>query len=353
MKVSRILFVVMSLVLVSGCSTTGHRHRDMEQTTRRLEERVDSLGTSLRETIASVRGSITSAEDKLRDLDRSMQGLQRGFASYAIPDQVIFGGFGIQFDTPEKKRRLDEAIMFMINNQARLQLIYARAWQYFPLIDRLLDEEGMAGDYKYVAVVESGLNERARSLAHASGPWQFMPATGAERGLQQTTTVDERRNLEKSTRVAAQYLHDLLSQFQDVLLALASYNRGEGNIADAIKSQGVRDYFLLWLPQETEEYVLKVFAAKLIFEDPGKYGVVLETRPYWQRVEKDTVTVKVSKRLSARMVADWCGTVYREIRLLNPELLSDAWGPGTYVVSLPKGERRKFLEGLKALRGKK
>lgn len=338
------------IVSISGCAGAGKRFDLLEEKNDQLSARVDTLETCAQDFADHV----LAMQDSLRQIGDRLQYFQRGIASYVVPKSLYFAGVGFDFDTPDKRDRLDQAILFWVNNHALLQRIHQRAWLYFGDIEQILVEENLGKDFKYVPVVESTLNPNAKSVANAVGPWQFVPATGAQYGLVQSETVDLRKDLRKSTRAAAKHLNYLLGEFNhDIPLALASYNYGEGNVTKAMEKQGIEDFFRLALPRETEEYVFRIFAAKIIFENPGKYGVVLETRDYWERVQKDTVTVKVANRLSLRMVADWTGSYYRAIKQLNPELVGDGWGPGTWTINLPRDTRKRFLDGLTSLRKKK
>lgn len=339
--------LLVSVVSGGGCSGTVAKSPNTAERLASVERELVGLQDMIREMAASQ----AAINDSLRALGTRVMEMQGGFASYLVPDDVRYAGVLFEFDTPDKKDRLDQAMLFWLNNRALLQRIYQRAWLYFGDIEAILEEMGLPNDFKYIPVVESTLNPVAKSSAGAVGPWQFIPGTGTQYGLTQTSTVDMRRNFKSSTRASGRYLQDLLRKFDnDIPLALASYNWGEGNVSRAIEKQGVRNYFQLAMPAETEAYFFRVIAAKLVLEDPGKYGVVLETRPYWERVNADTVTVKVSKGLPVRSVADWTGSTYRAIKQLNPEVLGDSWGPGSYLLHIPAGSRDQFVHGLSQMR---
>jgi soluble lytic murein transglycosylase-like protein len=149
--------------------------------------------------------------------------------------------------------------------QAHLQAGLQRLTAYRPLLTRIFREEGVPEWLLAVGLVESGYNPVALSPKQALGIWQFIPATGARYGLRQTAWVDERQNVEKSTRAAARYLRDLHALFGDWQLALAAYNAGEGRVAKALQQSGSRDFQALaarrLLPTETLNYVPSVLAA--------------------------------------------------------------------------------------------
>src|SRR5262245_7785391 len=122
---------------------------------------------------------------------------------------------------------------------------------------------GVPDDLIYLGLVESGYRPGAVSPAGAVGPWQFMPETARRYGLKQEASLDERRDLLKSARAAAEYLRDLYSLLGDWTLALAGYNAGEYRVLRAMQKTGVTNFWGLrhLLPPETAEYVPRVLAA--------------------------------------------------------------------------------------------
>ena len=147
----------------------------------------------------------------------------------------------------------------------RLTIGRARLGEYGPMMGRVFREEGVPEWLLAVGFVESTYNVSALSPKQAAGIWQFIPATGARYGLQQTDWTDERRHPEKSTRAAARYLRGLHALFGDWSLALAAYNWGENRVARVMRQTGVRDFWTMagrgLLPQETANYVPAVLAA--------------------------------------------------------------------------------------------
>ncbi|MBI2712817.1 MAG: transglycosylase SLT domain-containing protein [Bdellovibrio sp.] len=147
---------------------------------------------------------------------------------------------------------------------------------FIPYIEPLLRQNGMPQDLVYLAMIESGFNNLARSRARAVGPWQFISATGKRYGLMVNWWVDERRDIEKSTLSAVQYLKDLYSMFQSWELAAAAYNAGEAKIARAVRRFGSKDFWTIskhrFLRPETRDYVPKIIAAAIISKNRGQFG---------------------------------------------------------------------------------
>jgi membrane-bound lytic murein transglycosylase D len=214
-----------------------------------------------------------------------------------------------------------------------------RSGRYVPLMKKIFAEEGLPEDLVYLALIESGFIEHAYSWARAVGPWQFIEGTGRIYGLDNDWWHDERRDPVKSTRAAALHLKKLYARFGDWYLAAAAYNAGAGTIQRAIRKTGSRDFFELarrkCLRAETRNYVPKFIAALKIVREPEAYG--FHNLKYLAPLEFDTVTVPTSTDLE--VIARLCGTDYKKIKHLNPELKRWCTPPGKskYNVKIPSG----------------
>ena len=165
-------------------------------------------------------------------------------------------------------------------NKHTKQLNEMKDWgrPYFDLIERILSAHGLPAELKYLAVIESDLKSGALSWAGAVGPWQFMPATARKMGLKVNSSVDERTDYFKSTQAAAKYLSDLFSVYGDWLLVIAAYNGGGGNVDNAIKRSGSRNFWDLqyFLPEESRNHVKKFIATHYTMEGNG--GITTVTK---------------------------------------------------------------------------
>ena len=221
-----------------------------------------------------------------------------------------------------------------------------RSGRYLPMMQEIFAEAGLPRDLAYLAMVESGFNDKAYSWAHAVGPWQFIASTGRRYGLKSDWWYDERRDPEKATRAAARFLADLYDDFDgEWYLAVASYNAGPGKLRNAIKRYKTRDFWELcrgkYLKTETKNYLPKLLAALLIAKQPEKYGFTeLE---YQQPLEYDTAMLPSSTDLE--VIARLSGAEYQVIKKLNPELKRWSTPPGAkdYQIRLPAGSREAFL----------
>jgi LysM repeat protein len=202
------------------------------------------------------------------------------------------------------------------------------------LITNILVEEGLPAELIYLAMIESGMSPRAVSSASAVGPWQFMAGTAKVFGLKRNWWVDERRDMEMSTRAAAAYLNRLYAQFGDWALALAAYNSGENRVDRRIRQHGHDNFWNLRLPTQTTDYVPKFIAATRIGEHFEEYGFV---RNEIEPLQYDVL--KVDDATDLELVARCAGTTSAKIRELNPALLRGASPAGLkgYPVRVPKG----------------
>ena len=152
----------------------------------------------------------------------------------------------------------------------------ARSEFFIPYIVPILKQNGVPEDLVYLAMIESGFNNLARSRARAVGPWQFISATGKRYGLSVNWWVDERRDIGKSTAAAVGYLKDLYTMFQSWELAAAAYNAGEAKIARAVQRFGTKDFWVIsqhrFLRPETRDYVPKIMAAAIISKNRALFG---------------------------------------------------------------------------------
>ncbi|MBK7671637.1 MAG: transglycosylase SLT domain-containing protein [bacterium] len=203
------------------------------------------------------------------------------------------------------------------------------------MITAILDENGLPREMIYLAMIESGLSPRAVSSAKAVGPWQFMAPTGKGNGLRIDWWIDERRDMEASTRAACKYIRNLYAQFNDWALVLAAYNTGEGRVERVINQHGHDDFWNLRLPSQTTAHIPKFIAAARIGEDPERFGFVV---PAARPLHYDLLPVDIATDLG--VIAKCAGVEEAEIKALNPALVRGVTSPDkkTYHVKVPKGK---------------
>lgn len=220
---------------------------------------------------------------------------------------------------------------------------FMRLGLYGPTIEAILKEEGVPKDLIYLAMIESGFNLNATSVAACVGPWQFSNGTGRAYGLQKDFFMDDRRNLVQSTRAAARHLRDLYKTYGDWYLAFAAYNAGPGKVNSAIRHTGSKDYWVhgrsRYYRQETKDYVPKVLAALHIVKNYSKYGY--SASDFGKPLQYDRVTVPDATDLT--VIAQSSGASVEVLRELNPHLVSGITRPGHEAeIFIPKGSKDIF-----------
>ncbi len=233
--------------------------------------------------------------------------------------------------------RLDRELTSVIYSHASTLLCFKRANRYFPIVVPILQEEGVPLDLLYLLVTESTVDPTIKSPAGAMGLWQLLAGTARDYGLEVNNDVDERCDVEKSTRAAVKYLKRAHSTYGNWASAFASYNAGKGRISGELSNQGQSNALDLRLVSETSRYVFRIMAYKLVMENPKRYGYRLTSRQLYQPRQCRTVEVKTS----VSNWVDWArreGISYAQLCDANPWIrstrLPNASGK-TYSVRVP------------------
>ncbi len=209
---------------------------------------------------------------------------------------------------------------FQGRGRPHMERYLARSTRYEALMKKVLRDNKLPEDLFYIALIESGFSSSARSHASAVGYWQFIRGTGKRYSLDINKMVDERRDPVLATQAAAEYFRDLYSIFNSWYLSMAAYNVGEGRVIKAVRKYKTKDFWELSqnkraLPSETDNYVPKYIAAKLIAKNPDKYG--FEGIDYMTPIEFDHVTLK--EPVNLRMMAEKMNFNYEDFKDLNPK----------------------------------
>src|SRR5579883_1252096 len=211
-----------------------------------------------------------------------------------------------------------------------------RSGRYRPMIQRILDEEGIPQELIHLAQAESGFIPRAMSRKAAGGMWQFLAERGRQYGLMQTRYTDDRMDPEMATRAAARHLHDLYTEFGDWYLAIAAYNCGPGAVEKAVERTGYADFWQLRslgvLPAETTNYVPIILAMTIMEKNAAEYG--LDGIQMDAPVEYDTVEMTAPTSLA--LVSDIADVPLAELAELNPAVLKGI-APEKFALHVPKG----------------
>ncbi len=254
-----------------------------------------------------------------------------------VPEDLNFSGEPMPLKSPDILERMDRELLVNTYWQSNGLLMFKRAKKYFPIIEPILKEHGVPDDFKYLAVIESGLTN-ATSPAGARGVWQIMKATGRENGLEINDNVDERYHLEKATEVACKYLLRSKKRLGSWTLAAAAYNAGTAGIARKLRDQKVSNYYDLALIEETGRYIFRIVALKEILSNPSRYGFNFRDKDLYQtiptyKVEVDTAITSFPK------FAENFGINYKILKLHNPWLRESGLNNKSrklYKIDIPK-----------------
>ena len=235
--------------------------------------------------------------------------------------------------------------LYVIKRRELSEKVLGLSAVYFPLIEQILDEEEMPMEFKYLAIVESALNPKARSRAGATGLWQFMYSTGKLNGLNVSSYEDDRMDPIKSTYAACQYLKSLYRIYEDWTLVLAAYNCGPGNVNKAIRRSGhQRDYWKIYpfLPRETRGYVPAFIAVNYMMNYSTEHNLYPK-RPEFTYFEFDTL--RISRKLNFEQIASALDLTMDELRFLNPSFKKDLipYNGKEHVLRLPKEKVGLFV----------
>ena len=269
------------------------------------------------------------SEDKLH---QEQFNIKYGIFAIVQPEDLNFAGEEIPVYSSDIWERIDRELLKNTYWQSNTMLYFKKANKYFPIIEPILKEYNIPDDFKYLAVIESGL-DNVVSPSGAAGFWQLMKGTAREYGLEVNKDIDERYNLEKATVAACEYLQEAYHKFGNWTMAAASYNMGKSGVRRKIKEQDSNNYYNLYLNSETARYVFRIIAVKEIMQNPKKYGFMfrrkdLYSMPNLQAIEVDSTITNLSDFAKSYNVN------YKLLKQFNPWLRTR---------KLPDKSRRRYI----------
>lgn len=271
------------------------------------------------------------------------------YDDYPLPEILTLCGEPIPLNDRRVWEMLDREFTISVWDRAQVFMWLKRAGRYFPLIEEKLAQAGMPQDLKYLALAESALIGYVRSRAGAKGYWQFMGQTARHSGLRKDVSVDERLSIEHSTEAALEYLKRLKVMFGSWTLAMAAYNCGESRLNNEIAEQRIKDYYRLDLPIETERYIYRIAAIKIIMENPARYGYRIPPDRIYQPLRFDTVEINSRRRVHLADLAQALETDFKLLREMNPQILGYHLPTGPFKFKVPTGLGEKLPAALAGL----
>ncbi|MBI9078048.1 MAG: transglycosylase SLT domain-containing protein [Desulfatibacillum sp.] len=262
---------------------------------------------------------------------------------------LSFCGEPVPLDNPEVRERLEKELMLSLWDRPQVLLWIKRSTRFMPIIEAKLEDAGLPRDLRYVAVAESALRPHAGSPKGAMGFWQFIKGTGKRYGLEISNDVDERREIRRSTEAAVLYFQDLYQLFGSWTLAAAAYNMGEEGLESQILVQEQINYYHLYLPLETQRYIFRILSAKILMENPEKFGFSLAPDDYYPLIEVENVEVVTMAKAPLTLVAKAAQTSFKQVKDLNPHLRGYDLAAGEHIIMVPKGAAQGFNERFETL----
>ena len=302
--------------------------------------------TALACLIAALAAPLSSAETNQVNTPSDYPPL---IASVRISEPLEFCGEALELENREVRERLEKELLLMLWDRPQAILWIKRSTRYFPIIEKMLKEHRLPQDLKYVAIAESALRPHVGSPKGAIGFWQFIKSTGLKYGLQIDAEKDERRNVFASTQAAIMYFKDLYAIFGSWTLAAAAYNMGEEGLQAEILAQKTSNFYHLYLPLETQRYIFRIQAAKLIMTDPAKYGYRFDKDDLYPALTYDSVNIECFQETPILLVARAANTDFKAIKDLNPEIRGHFLAAGGHKVLIPQNTATGFQARFKEL----
>jgi len=254
-----------------------------------------------------------------------------------IPVNITIFGEGVPLENFEVYERVDREVLVNTYWHSATILAIKRAARWFPVIEPILKQNNIPDDFKYLAVVESNL-ENVVSPAGATGCWQFIKSAATQFGLEVNDEVDERYDVEKSTLAACNYLKEGYAKFGNWTMSASSYNAGINGIGKWSGLQKSTNYWNLVLGSETSRYVSRIIAMKLIMENPPAYGYDLKEVDLYKPLKFKEIKLDTSVTDFADYVAT-LGINYKTLKLYNPWLRDTALknkNGVAYIIKVPE-----------------
>ncbi len=268
------------------------------------------------------------------------------FTAAPLPEKLDFANEEVPLENFDIRESLDRELLSVANFHSQAILYIKKTTRYFSIIEPILRKNQIPGDFKYLALAESGFLDKVVSPSGAVGIWQFMRTAAIENGLEVNDEIDERYHIEKATEAACRYLKNSFILYGNWTMVAASYNAGISGIGHQIEVQDTRNYYDLLLNEETSRYLFRILALKLVIGDPEKYGFMVNDEEKYPIIPVSEVKITGS----IKDFTDFARSNhinYKLFKQFNPWLRQ----PGlknvknkTYIVKIPEtGKYRKFI----------
>ena len=292
-------------------------------------------------------------ERRIADTEKEVTGPRKEVSFFSLltfpapPESLTLCNKPIPLAADDIRERFEREYYQMLEHRGLLTILVKRYAKYGPILSDEIAKMNLPSDLIYLALTESYLNPRAVSKANAGGMWQFIKETGKREGLNINDNIDERYSIVRSTKSALGYLKKLNDEFGDWLLVMAAYNCGEGRIREAIANQASRDFFELYLPEETDRYIYRIASIKEIITNTKKYGLTMDQREYYKPFAVTECVLEVKHDVHTATLAQAMDMSYKTFRELNLHLRKYNLPKGVYYLYVPSEKKEVFLRRVK------
>ncbi len=276
-----------------------------------------ALGTLLLLSAGFIITLLVSADDQQNAPTDYEEGTYAA-SSWDLPETVSFAGEELPLQNFDTHESLDRELNATAYRHGSTILTMKRAGRYFPEIEKILKENGIPDDFKYLACAESDLSNVV-SPSGATGFWQIMENTGKEFGMTINKEVDDRYNLQQSTLFACHYFRTAYERYGSWTMAAASYNNGFSGLDEQVDVQKETNYYNLLLNDETARYLFRIAALKLVMSEPLKYGLEITPEDLYMPIPYTAVKVDTTVT-SFEQFSRQFDTNYKMLKFLNPWL---------------------------------
>jgi len=255
----------------------------------------------------------------------------------SLPEQISFADEKVPVDRWDVKEKFDKEFLQIYYSPGAILYLIKLANRNFPIISERLKANGVPDDFKYLCIAESNMQSWAVSGSGAVGYWQFLQGTGSGYGLEISSQVDQRQDLEKATDAACKYFKSAYAKFGNWTAAAASYNCGVGGYNAQATFQRTNNYYDLQLPEETNKYIFRILTFKYLLENAGQLGFNVSDEEKYQPIPTKLVTVTSTVPDLAQFAID-NGTTYKMLRVINPWLKGKSLTVSngkSYLIKLP------------------
>jgi len=288
-------------------------------------------------------------DKRLSELEKEVARLKKEVDFYDLsnlPDNLILCDKKVPLNRDDIRERFEREMLQFLENKGLLTILIKRYFKYQGLINEEIKRQSLPGDLIFLVITESYLNPRALSKANAAGMWQFIKETGKREGLYIDESIDERYNIKRATKAGLTHLKKLNEEFNDWFIAMAAYNAGAARLREAIANQNTKDFFDLFLPEETERYIFRIISLKEAILNRERYGIRIDEKSLYKQVALREVIIETSREIHIAVLSESMDLPFKIFRDYNLHMRRYRLPKGIYSVNVPSDKVSPFIKNV-------